>query len=159
MPSAPLPKGEIELVILRIINDLYDDLARFPGMPRTDIKSIESMYDDFHSTMMFEVEDTEIDKIEEMSINYYLSFFQAEEVELLFMILPSETTHKAYHNLMRLASHMILSTDGRTLFILNNFKNEATTQSLYALLTESVEQYQSTLSMARLFDCACDNNH
>ena len=75
------------------------------------------------------------------------------------MILPSETTHKAYHNLMRLASHMILSTDGRTLFILNNFKNEATTQSLYALLTESVEQYQSTLSMARLFDCACDNNH
>lgn len=135
MPSAPLPKGEIELVILRITNDMHDAQAA-----------------------MHEVTD-DIDDVEEMAIRHYLALFAIGTFDVFFMVTPSSTTHPVYHNLMRLASHMILSTDGRTLFVLNNFKNEATTQSLYALLTESVEQYQSKLSMARLFDCACDNNH
>ena len=136
MLLVPLPKGEIGQVILRIFNDMNNVQMG-----------------------MHEVTDDCFDEINVMSIRHSLADFAKDASDVFFMVVQSNTAHPVYHNLMRLASHMILSTDGRTLFILNNFQNEAITQSLYALLTESVEQYQNALSMARLFDCACDNNH
>jgi hypothetical protein len=135
MPSAPTPKGEIEQVIIRIANDMHD--AR---------------------VAMHEVTDDNIDDVEEMAIRHYLARFVEGMFDVFFMVTPSSTTHPIYHNLMRVASHMVLSTDGRTLFLLNS-QSEAITQSLYALFVELVEQHQDMLSMARLFDCACDNNH
>ena len=136
MPSAPLPKGEIEQVILHISNDMNNVQMG-----------------------MHEVTSDGFDEIDVMGVRHYLACLAKDAFDIFFMVVPSDTTHPVYHDLIRLASHMILSMDGRTLFILNNFQNEAITQSLYALFTESVEQYQDTLSMARLFDCACDNNH
>lgn len=135
MPSALTPKGEIEQVILRITNDMHDARAA-----------------------MHEVADDNIDDVEEMAIRHYLALFVEGMFDVFFMVTPSNTTHAVYHDLMRASSHMVLSTDGRTLFLLNS-QSEAITQSLYALFVELVEQHQGVLSIARLFDCACDNNH